>query len=156
MFEKLSSIMGIPDIVIEEYNKKMNKWDRELKEFMIEAENKCRTYKQDHIEWSPVVKMWIARRWVLARVHKFIAKKKAWSLCRVKNLQRACRRHNMSNPSKMTKDELKLEKKICTNNLKELSKEAFYLRKLHLKQRRKKVVAEGDEENTRAISEIIK
>lgn len=41
MFEKLSAIMGIPDIAIKEYDEKMNKWDKELKEFMIAAEKQC-------------------------------------------------------------------------------------------------------------------
>ena len=71
MVDKLAEIMGIPEVAVEEYDERMNKWDKELKEFMIAAEKKCRTYKQGHLEWSPTVRMWLARRWVLARVQRF-------------------------------------------------------------------------------------
>ena len=84
MFEKLTDIMGIPDVALEEYEVRMNKWDDELKEFMLAAEQKCRTYKDDQIEWSPTIKMWLGRRWVITILQKFIAKAKSWSLCRYK------------------------------------------------------------------------
>ena len=53
----------------------MNKWDDQLKDFMLSAEEKCGTFKNDNIEWSPTIKMWLSRRWVIARLQKFIAKK---------------------------------------------------------------------------------
>ena len=35
MFEKLSEIMGIPDAALVKYEVRMNKWDDELKDFML-------------------------------------------------------------------------------------------------------------------------
>ena len=70
----------------------MNKWDDVLKAFMLSAEKKCRTFKNNSIEWISITKMWLGRRWVIARLQKFIAKEKAWSMCRCKILQTACRR----------------------------------------------------------------
>jgi hypothetical protein len=68
MFEKLTDIMGIPDIALDKYEVRMNKWDDELKDFMLPAKKKCRTYTGDQIEWSPTIKMWLGRRWVFARL----------------------------------------------------------------------------------------
>ena len=156
MFDKLAAIMGIPDVAVEEYDERMNKWDKELKEFMIAAENKCRTFKQGHMEWSPTIRMWLARRWVLARVQKFRARKKAWCMCRVKNLQRACRRQGLKMPHNITDAELDLHVKICRQTLTSLSEQAPYLRQCHLIRRRKKALADGDEDRAKDILEIIK
>ena len=50
MYEKLVKITSLPDVALDEYDFKMNKWDKELQEFMISAENKCRKYKDDDLE----------------------------------------------------------------------------------------------------------
>ena len=50
MFEKLTEIMGIPDAALNEYEVQMNKWDDELKDFMLSAEKKCITFKNDDME----------------------------------------------------------------------------------------------------------
>ena len=57
MFEKLTDIMGIPDMALDEYEVKMNKCDDELKDFTLSAKKKCRTFQNDKIEWSPTIKM---------------------------------------------------------------------------------------------------
>ena len=78
--------MGKPEVAVDKYDDRMNKWDKELKEFMMAAEKKCRTYKNVQIEWSPTIIMWLRRRWILDRVKKSIAKTKAWSMCRQINV----------------------------------------------------------------------
>ena len=78
----------MPDTAVDEYQPRMNKWDNKLKNLMILAKNKCRTYKNDDLEWSPTVKMWLKRRWILGRVQRFIATKRVCSLNRYKNLKR--------------------------------------------------------------------
>ena len=39
--------MGIPDGALDGYDARMNKWDDKLKDFMLLAEKKCRTYKDE-------------------------------------------------------------------------------------------------------------
>ena len=56
--------MGIPDAALDEYEVQMNKWDDTLKDVMLSAEKKCRTFKNVNIEWSPTIKMWLGRRWL--------------------------------------------------------------------------------------------
>ena len=68
IFEKLPDIMGIPDILVGRYYIRMNKRDKEFKEFMLASKNKCRTWKNDQIELSPTVRMWPGMRWIVGRV----------------------------------------------------------------------------------------
>ena len=123
---------------------------------MLADEKKCRTFKQNHIEWSPAVRMWMKRRWLLERVQKFISRKRAWSRCRVRNLQRSCRRHKLAMPDKITMEELAAHKTICNQTLKRLRKEAPYLRQCHLIQRKKHTIAQGDKRKAKKKGEVIK
>lgn len=50
---------------------KMNNWDWELEQFIKVVGANYRRYKKCYIEWSPEVRSWLRRRWVLARVRKF-------------------------------------------------------------------------------------
>ena len=38
IFENLTDIMGIPDVAVDKYDARMNKWNKEPKEFMLAAE----------------------------------------------------------------------------------------------------------------------
>ena len=76
MFKELSDIMRIPDVALEEYKVRMNKWDDELRDFMLSAEKKCRRFKNNQIERIPTIKMWLGRRRVSVRLQKVIAKGK--------------------------------------------------------------------------------
>ncbi len=50
----------------------INKWDTKLIQFKLHSEMNCTRYKTCHIEWSPEVGFWLSRRWLLARVRKFV------------------------------------------------------------------------------------
>ena len=128
MYEKLANIMSLSDVGMDEYEHSMDKWDDELKDFMIAAENKCRTFKNSNLEWSPTVRMWVARRWVLTRLQKFIAKTKSWSMSRYQNLRRSCRRHGIKGPGLITQDERNVERNMFKQKLKELENLAPCLR----------------------------
>ena len=57
---KLSSVMSPA-----EFQLKLNRWDDELTDYMQSSENNCHKFKQNHIEWSPEVGVWIRRRSLL-------------------------------------------------------------------------------------------
>ena len=57
---KLSYVMSLA-----EFQLKLNKWDDELTDYMRSSENNCHKFKQNHIEWSPEVGVWIRRRILL-------------------------------------------------------------------------------------------
>ena len=74
MFKNLNNIMGIREIALDEYKVRINKWGDELKDFMMLAEKKCRTFQKTNIKWSLATKVLPRRRWDIARFQKFIAK----------------------------------------------------------------------------------
>ena len=121
MYKKLANIVKIPDTAVEEYDHRMNKWDDELRDFMIAAENKCRSFKSSSLEWSPTVKVWLSRRWILARLQKSIARKKPVRMCRYQNLHRDCRKQGIKGPGRITQDELNMDVKVCKQKLKQFN-----------------------------------
>ena len=50
----------------------MNNWDRELVQFKLHSEVNCTKFKSCHIDWSPDVGFWLARRWLLACVKMYV------------------------------------------------------------------------------------
>jgi hypothetical protein len=46
----------------------MDAWDNEFKEYMLQSENHCSKFMMGHIEWSPVIGIWLNRRWLLHSV----------------------------------------------------------------------------------------
>ena len=77
MFEQLTEIIGSTDAALNKYEVRMNKWNDKIKDFMLSAEKKYRTFKYENIMCSPGIKMWLGRRWAIGRLQKFIAKGKA-------------------------------------------------------------------------------
>jgi hypothetical protein len=65
---------------------RMNKIDREMEQFMKLAERDSHKFKQNNIEWSPITRVWLRRRWLLQRVKKF----KAGRIRDPRNLFREC------------------------------------------------------------------
>lgn len=84
------------------------------------AETNCRRYKQCPIEWIPEVGSWLGRRWLLARVRKFVDGK----IRDPRNLFRDCKKHAMKDPRKITREELNLEFYVTKKRLVILAKEA--------------------------------
>ena len=102
------------------------------------------------------MKMWLKRRWVLRRVQKFIDTRRARFLFKWENLKRACRRHGIKAPHRITRDELNMELKICKHKLKELEHTAPQLRLEHLLRQRRFALAKGDKAKADAILKIMK
>ena len=63
MFKKLLDIRkSSPLLTTAEFLLLMNKWNKEFEDYMKSAENQCNSVKDDHIEWSPKVGVWLTRR----------------------------------------------------------------------------------------------
>ena len=90
-----------------------NEWYAELKDFILSVEKKYRAFEHENMKWSPTIKTWLGRRWVIARLQKFITKVKYSGVCRYKHLQRAYMRQGLKGLNKMTQDELNIERKVC-------------------------------------------
>ena len=87
---------------------------KEFEDYMRSAENQCNSFKDDRIEWSPKVGMWLMRGWMVGRVDQFLKGKVPDPL----NLYWDCQKNGISDPRRMTWDELNAEVAICTNELK--------------------------------------
>jgi hypothetical protein len=83
----------------------MNKVDLELEHFMKSAEFNCHKYKRDNIKWSPNAGVWICRRWLLARMKKYLRGETRDP----HNLIRKCHLCGMTNSQQITMDELRME-----------------------------------------------
>jgi len=152
MFRKLFGIRRDSDTLSDsQWLLRMNKWDKELEDFMKSAEANCRTYKQCHIEWSPEVGAWMRRRWLLARVKKFLEGK----IRDPRNLFRDCRKHSIKDPRFITREELNAEFHLTQQKLDDYAKKAPKLRRQHLKDLHRKAVARGDEDRAKIILRIL-
>ena len=69
MFKKLNELtLNAKRLPHADFLLLLNKWDDKLTEHMTCSEEKCHSYKQDHIEWGPTVGVWLTRRWLLRRL----------------------------------------------------------------------------------------
>ncbi len=102
----------------------MNKWDRELEQFMLSSEMNYRKYNQCHIEWSPVVSSWLRRQWLLARVCKFLD----GNVRDPRNLFCNCRKYNVKDLRYISLDELNAEYYVINLKIERLTKIAPKLR----------------------------
>ena len=74
--------------MVAECQLRLNEWDDELTDLMKDAEDQCRKFKQNHIEFSPEVDVWLTRRCMLGSVKKFLNGEVAYP----RNLYEGCER----------------------------------------------------------------
>jgi len=96
-----------------EFRLLMNKWDNEFEDYMRSTKNQCNSFKDDRIEWSPKVGVWLTMRWMLGRVNQFLKGK----VPDPQNLYRDCKKNGISDPRRMTRDKLHAEVASCTKEL---------------------------------------
>ena len=73
IFAKLNGIMQIGEsITPAAFQLLLNRWNDELTEHMKASENRCHKFKQNHIDFSPEVGMWIQRRWLIGRIKRYL------------------------------------------------------------------------------------
>ena len=127
MFKKLNKLHKLQDeLSLPEFMLQFNKWDRELTELMLAAENKCHKFKQCHIPYSPEVAEWITRRWLLGRIRRYHQGK----VPDPRNLFRQCRKHRVPDPRDLTEDKLNIEIYLCAKKIEELKPLAPKLRRV--------------------------
>ena len=134
----------------------MNKWDDELTDYMRASEDKCRTFKMNHIDYSPIVGAWKRRLWLLNRVKRFLEGK----VRNPRNLIRDCMKkdvadNSIGDPRQMTMDQVELDIFVCIGQLKALDEKAPQLRREHLKNCLKKARTRQDEERAAIILRIL-
>jgi hypothetical protein len=101
---------------------RMNKVDLELKDFMKSLERGNHKYKMNNIEWSPYAQVWIHRRWLLKRVHKYLLGKTK----DLRNLICDCHLRKVKSQLKIIINELWTEFYVCKQNIELLKKHSSY------------------------------
>ena len=73
MFGKLNELNTIASVLsVPEFQFQMNHWDNELTDYMKSAENKCRSFCHNWVEYSPDLNAWWRRRWLLKCIHRYL------------------------------------------------------------------------------------
>jgi len=73
IFSKLVRLKkNYDNLTVAEFQLCFNRWDEEFTELMKGVENQCRKFKQNHIEFSPEVNVWLTWRWTLGMVKRFL------------------------------------------------------------------------------------
>jgi hypothetical protein len=73
---------------------RINKIDKELKEFMKASKRECHKYVEGRIEWCPETGAWMKRCWLLGRVQVFLNR---WTRD-PRNLFVDCLKHGLTDP----------------------------------------------------------
>ena len=129
-----------------------NKWDKEMTDLMIASENKCRKIKTNSLSWSPVIGTYLCH----LNIYRWIVRHKKGHKTNVGNLQRACLRNGIADPSQMTQQEAELGELACLKKLKDLEAEAPQRRLEHLECCLDKARSQRDERKEAAIARILK
>jgi hypothetical protein len=84
--------------------KKLNKIDVELKDYMIHAEQKCRKIRNDRIPFSPEAGKWIRR----LQIYGTLLQRQRGQRCNLGNLRQAALRGGINNPFELSEHEILL------------------------------------------------
>ena len=132
MFKKLNEITSLADAMsTSEFQLLMNKWDDKLTDYMLAAEDQCRKYCMNHIDYSPEANAWLRRRWLLGQVYWYLDGK----VPDPRNLFRSCERHGLGDQRKLTKSMVDAEVLICLRKIEELKLKAPEMQQQHLNDR---------------------
>jgi hypothetical protein len=131
---------------------RMNKINKEMEQFMKSAERDSHKLKRNNIEWSPITRVWLRRRWLLQRVENY----KAGRIRDPRNLFRECALRGIKDPSQITPEEIVTEFYVCKHNLALLEKHGPLLRLRFLKQLVTTAMKHGDTIRASSVTEIIK
>ena len=130
----------------------INNWDTELTQYKLHSESICTNYKSCDIEWSPEVGFWLARRWLLERVRKYVLGKGSPD---PRNLIRDCLRSHLFDPRLISHSEVMIHIQITQHQLYRLAKDAPTLRRTHLVDLQKAAEEKGDSARAAVILEIL-
>jgi hypothetical protein len=130
----------------------INNWDLELTQYKLHSESNCTKLKSCDIEWSPEIGFWLSRRWLLARVQKFVLGQGPPDPC---NLIRDCLRSHLFDPRLISHSKIMIHLQITQHQLLQVAKDAPTLRQEHLLDLQKAAEEKGDSARSAVILEIL-
>ena len=109
-------------------NENIDKIDKESKQYMAHAENKCRKIKSGKIPFSPESTLWIKRR----QTYRSLMRYHAGNKVNKGNLKRAARRVGIRTPMQLSIQEIRDRLKVCRAKCKYYKKYGKRYRRKHL------------------------
>jgi hypothetical protein len=134
MYTKMKKMEDEVDMVpAVETRKAMNKWDRENAEHKLSSEESCNQFKNDHLEFSPEVNVWIKRRDLYTQLLSINARREQGKRADITHFVRSCAASDIEDPFSLSKEDIELRITACRVRLKELEAVAPLLRIEHLR-----------------------
>lgn len=156
MYSKMDHIATtVGDVPREETRRLMNKWDQEHTEHQTCAEAFCNQFKNDFIEFSPEINVWIKRRDLYSQLQSINARLAAGKRADITHFARACAASDIVDPFALSDAEILLRKEACKARLRELRSVAPMLRVEHLRCCLSKAKDRGDKVAVSRIRQII-
>ena len=130
---------------------KINVIDEERKQYMRNAEKKCRRIKSGRIPFSPQASVWIRR----CQVYRSLLKFHAGKIRNRGNLKRSARRCGIHNPMRLSLKEIRLRLRVSREKCKYFRKHGQRYRRQHLNKCLDKAREAADDEAEKKILAII-
>ena len=134
----------------------MNRWDRENVQHKYSAEGDCNTFKNHHLEFSPVVDIWIKRRDLYKQLKSINERRGSGKRPPISHFLRACEHYNISRPFSLSDEEIDGLIAHCKQRIIELEPVAPLLRKEHNSALLADAVARRQHKRIRRIKEIMR
>ncbi len=153
MYERIYFIYSHVDFLsAKDFAYLMNNWDSELTQYKLHLESSCTIFKSCDIEWSPVIGLWLSRRWLLARVRRFVLGQGPPDPC---NLIQDCLRSHLFDPRLISHSEVMIHIHITQHQSLRLAKDAPTIRQKHLLDLQKAADEKRDSARSAMIPEIL-
>ena len=125
-----------------EKKRQLDRLDEESKQYMINAEKKCRRIKSGRIPFSPDVAKWIRR----SQVYRSLLRNVHRGNCNRGNLRRAALRVGIEAPFTLTEAEITARLEVCIKHCDYYQQHGAENRKRHLQERLEKAREAENEE----------
>jgi hypothetical protein len=122
--EALSDSVGVVDNAT--LREGMNRWDRENVQHKYGAEGDCNTFKNDDLDFSPVVDCWIKRPDLYIQLQSINRRRRVDKRPPTSHFLRACKNNNISRPFSLSDSEIEGLISHCKQRLTELETVAPY------------------------------
>jgi len=153
IFGRMDKILRLTDYLDrDDFEMIMNALDIEFTQLMLHSENEVSKFMMGHIEWSPIIGIWLSRRWLLKRVQHWMMGNGTPD---PRNLIRDCYKFNIPDPRTASYETICIHFEITNAEISRLAKDAPALRREHLLGLIEDAEEKSDTVRAQAILEIL-
>lgn len=159
MFEKMEGMLETSsdsNFSRDELAASMNAFDAEHTQQQYAAENSCNYFKNDFLDFSPEVNLWIRRKEIYEQLLSIKARRQTGKRVPTSHFVRSCRNNGITDPFALSTTEIETRIAACLQRLRELRPVAPSLRTNHLRTCLDDAKTRGDLKAVRRIKEIMR